>query len=67
MKLPVELEPIIERFEKAEKPLSEHEVVDAIREKVREIQQAGQPLALEMEAEWMAFAFMADYPEERNA
>jgi hypothetical protein len=66
MKLPIELEPILESFEKADKPFSEHRVVDAVRGKIREIEQSGQPVTVEMEAEWMAFAFMADYPEERN-
>ena len=66
MKLPAELEPIIERFEKADKPFSEFEAVDAIRNKIREVDQTGRPITPEMKAEWMAFDFMANYPEDRN-
>jgi len=67
MKLPVALEPIIESLEKADKPFSEYGAADAIRGKIREVEQSGRPVTLEMEAEWMAFAFIADYPEEKNA
>src|SRR3989442_1547851 len=67
MKLPVEFQPIIGHFERAVTRFSEHEVADAIRGRIREAEHSGQPIRLEMEAEWMAFALMADYPEARSA
>lgn len=65
-KLPKELQPLFQEFEKSQTFFSDFQVTDAIRAKIREVEQAGQPVTLEMEAEWMAFAFMANYQQGKN-
>jgi hypothetical protein len=49
------------------KSLSETEVSDEIGKEIRKLQDGGQEPSIEMRADWAAFAFMADSPEDRSS
>ena len=64
--LPVELQPVFERFERSDAALADHEVSRAIQAAVDERKKAGEPISDEMQAEAMAFDFCEDYKDNRT-
>jgi hypothetical protein len=49
------------------KTLSETDVSDGIGKEIGKLRDGGTEPSLEMQADWAAFAFMADSPEDRTS
>lgn len=64
--LPVELQPIFERFEQNAAPLADYDVSAAISSVVNQRKKAGEVVTAEMQAEAMAFDFCEDYQNDQT-
>jgi hypothetical protein len=65
--LPSELQDMMQAVEGTPGPVSEAKLADDIRSAVRHLEKSNKQVSLELEAEWMAFSFVADYPDPESA
>jgi hypothetical protein len=65
--LPLELQPVLDEFEKHQTPLAEEDISLVIHQVVDKLRNAGKEIAPEISAEAMAFDFCEDYQDEQTS